>query len=349
MSKIDKKYHKLLTEILDKGYRYEDPNRKNVFRKQISDYKIVHDFSDGFPALTTKALYWKGVVGELLWILRGDTNIKYLVDNDINIWNKDAYNYYKKTITYPLPFTVWLDNIKSHSLYEKSSEIGRGYGAQLRSWKGIENIAGVDGRLYESDIKVDQFAELINTLKTNPMATKKTVTFWNPAEKEQCSLTPCHWSFEILVEPLSVSKQPLFKKDNSKKGWTVNDTRPKYQFTLKWHQHSVDTFLGLPFNIASYALLAHIIGKMTNMVPKGIIGDLSNVHIYEPHMDAVKKQLSRNANLHGKSELNVDMLDRINMDKSVDHIVNMAQISDFELLNYTSYPRIPAEMLAYSN
>ena len=104
----------------------------------------------------------------------------------------------------------------------------------------------------------------------------------------------------------------------------------------------------LPFNIASYALLSQIIGKMTNMIPKGIIGDLSNVHIYEPHLDAVIEQLSRDVNLHGKSELNVDMMNRINMDKSVDHIVNMAQISDFELLNYTSYPRIPVEMLAYN-
>lgn len=266
MAKIDEKFHNLLQHILNEGYRYEDPNRKGVYRRQISDYKIIYDFRDGFPALTTKKLAWKSVVSELLWILRGNTNIKYLVDNNINIWNKDAYNYYlKQCDKIPVPqenrFTYedWLTHLKNKNL-NRFGDIGRGYGAQLRNWTGLSSIEqdGFDedgDEIYTVDNKgIDQFTELINTLKANPMATKKTVTFWNPAEKDQCALTPCHWSFEILVEPLKFwDRVNLMYKPNAIS--TSGDLTlvresleeaniPKYQFTLKWHQHSVDTFLG---------------------------------------------------------------------------------------------------------
>ena len=236
MAKIDKSYHKLLNEILKKGYKYEDPNRKDVHRIEIPSYQIKHDFKDGFPAITTKKLYWKGIVGELLFFLRGDTNIKYLLDNNINIWNKDAYNYYCKNVRNPLSFEIWLDNIKSHNLHETSGDLGRVYGAQWRNFMG-----------YADD--VDQFSNLIKELKKTPMGTKHIVTAWNPAELEDMALPPCHWSFEILVEPLdfndrsnianptngSIVKYPEF--------WDKLNV-PKYQFTLKWHQRSVDTFLG---------------------------------------------------------------------------------------------------------
>ena len=242
MAFIDKKYHKLLQHILDDGFRYEDPNRKGVYRLRIPDYKIVHNFNDGFPAITTKQLYWKGVVGELLWILRGEQNIKYLVDNDINIWSKDAFNYwYKKQNNKP---TMRVENyISKLKHFPEIGNIGRGYGAQLRSWSDEGKSDGISPTL-------DQFSELINTLKSNPMATKKTVTFWNPAEKDQCALTPCHWSFEILVEPLS--RTELIMKlwegksvsDMDFKNPNPNKNISRYKFTLKWHQHSVDTFLG---------------------------------------------------------------------------------------------------------
>lgn len=349
MAKIDEKYNDLLKEIQSKGYSYKDPNRKGIIRKQISSYTIEHDFKDGFPAITTKKLAWKSVVGELLWILRGDTNIKYLVDNGINIWNKDAYNYYNKHYNPNnfINYKEWLKMIKS-TPKNKYGDIGRGYGAQLRNWSKLDNsilnlkegeeIDFTNSTLNISS-EVDQLVELINTLKTNPMATKKTVTFWNPAEKDQCALTPCHWSFEILVEPLNERV-------------CLDGGTQQYQFTLKWHQHSVDTFLGLPFNIASYALLAQIIGEMTNMIPKGIIGDLSNVHIYKPHMDAVKEQLSRDVDKYGECELNINNNVCVDIKKypnNLDLFLDRLNISDFTLNNYKSYSRIPAEMLAYSD
>jgi thymidylate synthase len=396
MAKIDNIYHNLLNEILHKGFRYEDPNRKGVHRIQIPSYTIEHDFVDGFPAITTKKLYWKGVVGELILFLRGDTNIKYLVDNDINIWNKDAYNCYleqvKKAGLAPndevvLVYDDWLKEIKEGEYL--LGDLRRVYGAQWRDWNGnglISPIKMIPDSMKDytteelleqwhkhmvktsfslvdankeptTRIGIDQISNLIKGLKENPMGTRHMVTAWNPAELDEMALPPCHWSFEVLVEPLPtkniINKSPwLFNKD----GVTVinTDNTPKYQFTLKWHQRSVDTFLGLPFNIASYALLAQIIGRMTNMVPKGVIGDLSNVHIYEPHLDAVKEQLSRNTNEYQNCELETDIslhnqfaLFR-NKELSLDEILNEFSIGDFVLKNYESYPVIKADMLAYN-
>jgi thymidylate synthase len=226
MAKIDIAYHKLLQEIKQKGFKYEDPNRKNVYRYQIPNYQIQHNFSDGFPAITTKKLYWKGVVGELLWFLRGDTNIKYLVDNSINIWNKDAYNYAKLKCNYNRNIEEFINDVKKNNKFHgytfKLGDLGRVYGAQWRNFMGYAD-------------NVDQFSNLIKGLKKTPMGTKHIVTAWNPSELKDMALPPCHWSFEILVEPVKyIMGTDFIKYANS----------PKYQFTLKWHQRSVDTFLG---------------------------------------------------------------------------------------------------------
>lgn len=348
MAVIDKNYHELLKLILVKGYRYEDPNRKDINRIQIPSYTFEHEFRNGFPAITTKKLYWKGVVGELLWFLRGDTDIKYLVDNNINIWNKDAYNYYckmsDKTIgknEFKVKFDEFIHHIKTDNKQKaivgsnyKFGNLGRVYGAQWRNWCGNKEPHG------SSTAFTDQISNLIKGLKENPMGTRHIVTAWNPAELDDMALPPCHWSFEILVEPIKYYKGFVEKGEE------------EYQFTLKWHQRSVDTFLGLPFNIASYALLAQIIGKMTNMIPKGIIGDLSNVHIYEPHLDAVREQLSRNVNKYDKCEFKIWKQDKDLILKSnkftLDEKLNLINIQNFKLQNYESYPTIPAEMLAYN-
>lgn len=360
MSKIDKKYHKLLKKILKKGTKYEDPNRKGVQRIQIPSYTIKHDFKDGFPAITTKKLYWKGVVGELIWFLRGDTNIKYLVDNGINIWNKDAYNYRLRFDTEYAPsliidYDTFIDEIKVNSEEDlkafPTGLLGRIYGAQWRHFRGVTFDEDCEEFL---QLKVDQISNLIKGLKENPMGTQHIVTAWNPAELDQMALPPCHWSFEILVEEIQAKDAINYCKSTSPYRQLYNNKlvkdMPKYQFTLKWHQRSVDTFLGLPFNIASYALLAQIIGKLTNMIPKGIVGDLSNVHIYEPHLDAVREQLSRDVDGHKECELVCNSNIKYDYDKgkSLTSTINDLDILDFELLKYESYPRIPAEMLAYN-
>lgn len=352
MAKIDKTYKNLLKTIINTGFRYEDPNRRGVYRLQIPYYQFEHSFKDGFPAITIKKLYWKGVVGELLWFLRGDTNIKYLVDNDINIWNKDAYNFS-------------IENKEEHSLenfikgvkYEGMiGNLGRIYGAQWRNFT-VHNVGPNDS----FPIYVDQISNLIKGLKENPMGTRHIVTAWNPAELHDMALPPCHWSFEILVEPLQRLKYceennielleleaGLENAEDCMNSYNI----PKYQFTLKWHQRSVDTFLGLPFNIASYALLAHIIGKLTNMIPKGIIGDLSNVHIYEPHMSATVDLLKRNSELYWRSlELQMSKKATTHMETYVtlDNLLDNLDIKDFTILEYKSHPPLKAEMIPYDN
>lgn len=241
MAKIDKTYHGVLEKILSKGKRRKDPNRKGVYRIQIPSYTIEHDFENGFPAITTKKLYWKGIVGELLWFLRGDTNIKYLVDNGINIWNKDAYNWLEKT--YPQSegeFPSYEELFKNPDKWDL--DLGRIYGAQWR------NFAGYRPKEY-TDIAVDQISNLIKGLKENPLSSQHIVTAWNPAELDDMALPPCHWSFEILVEPtVATQKGESYKfvmlNFDSDKENEVLFEYPKYQFTLKWHQRSVDTFLG---------------------------------------------------------------------------------------------------------
>lgn len=356
MAAIDEKYHELLQHILDNGFKYEDPNRKGIYRIQIPHYQIKHDLQHSFPAITTKELYWKGVVGELLWFLRGDTNIKYLIDNNINIWNKDAYNYYlskRWDNTKVMSFEKFILEIKTRNRDNGLGNLGRIYGAQWRTWnKGPDEYDLYNGR-------VDQISNLIKGLKENPMGTKHIITAWNPAELDNMALPPCHWSFEILVEPLTWTKRRVISGKSIEwinSNYTHKDFDlegiPKYQFTLKWHQRSVDSFLGAPFNIASYALLAHIIGKMTNMIPKSLIGDLSNVHIYEPHMDAVKEQLSRDVNKYDNCELDIRYINDKPFTKNHDDLnvlFDALAINDFELKGYKSYPRIPAEMLPYNS
>lgn len=344
MAEIDKKYRDLLREILAKGYRYEDPNRKGVSRVQINSHTIKHAFKDGFPAITTKKLAWKSVVGELLWILRGDDSIKYLIDNNIPIWNKDAYNFYVKSSLHPVTYDEFVKGVKLNKI---SGSIGRGYGQQLRNYQGV-----------------DQLKELVETLSINPMATKKTVTFWNPREKERTALTPCHWSFEALVRPLSENERKEqyrnltgilywgtlddYKKAIAKKEH-LRDDIPKYGLTIKWNQHSVDTFLGLPFNIASYALLCKILAYKCNMVPEGIEGNLSNVHIYENHLDQVKEQLSRDVTKYNKSWVEISPLAKAELDLvKIQYAVDNLEIDNFILRDYKSYPTIRAEMLAYN-
>lgn len=294
MARIDGIYHNLLSTILADGYEYEDPNRKGVIRKEITHTQIEYALPTGFPLLTTKQMYFKGIVGELLWFLRGDTNIKYLNDNNIHIWDKDA------------------------AKFSETGDLGRIYGAQWRKWTGEAYfIEDTDSIEHDS---IDQIRRLIHILKINPMGTRHIVTAWNPAELHNTALPPCHWAFEIICFPYGNS----------------------YGFNLKWHQRSVDVFLGLPFNIASYALLAHIIGHITGYKPWMIIGDLSNIHIYDSHMDAVKEQLMRDTNRYTAPNLIMELPEYNN---NFDEFINKVEIKNFGVNPYYYYPQIKAEML----
>lgn len=357
MAIVDSKYHRLLSTVLEKGFQYEDPNREGVIRKQIPHYLFEHDFVDGFPLLTTKKMHFRSIVGELLWFLRGEENIKYLVDQDINIWNKDAYDYYvrhaKKEGTEPISMSDFIKEVRQSRLnrpffYDSSyyyGDVGRNYGVQWRTWSGSSK------KVYDTPALIgevtDQIHDLIDNMRKNPMGTRHLVNAWNPGELDETALPPCHHGFIVLPEPLPDLERFKQKVDYDD-GYYAS--APKYGFRLKWYQRSTDVFLGLPFNISSYATLAHILGKLTNMVPLGIIGDLSNVHIYESHMDAVKEQLGRDCKRHDPCFLRFDnpsyKKEIIWKEMDIDGFLDDLWVEHFELLGYTSYPAIKAEMLS---
>lgn len=252
MALVDAKYARLAQAILDFGYTYTDPTRNNVGLRQVSSHQLILPVDKGaFPLLTTKRVWWRGVAAELLWILSGESHIRYLINQGVDIWTEDAANYKGGDSTF----------------------VGRVYGPQLRRWtdKGNE--------------PVDQLHRLLWNLKYTPMNRRHIVSYWNAAEIDECALPPCHWSWEIIPEPDLLASM------------AAGETR--YNFTLKWHQRSVDAFLGLPFDIAHYAALGFLIENWTGMRFRKLIGDLSNVHFYEPHIPQVKKQLERDVGLYG--------------------------------------------------
>jgi thymidylate synthase len=322
--------------------------------------------SDGFPLLTTKKMAWKTMVTELLWFLRGDTNIKYLVDNNCHIWNGDAYKNYCKT--YPdvektfqyegsnievrkMTQEEFINKIKTDDEFAKTwGELGSIYGKQWRSWE--KWYIDENQRYLTFTKKIDQIANLINDLKTNPDSRRLMVNAWNVGELDEMVLPPCHYGFQVYTRELSNKERIILM--NKKLG--VTDTLPQYYNTdgemdknniptraisLMWNQRSVDTFLGLPFNIASYGLLLMMLANEVNMVPDELIGNLGDTHIYLNHIEQAKEQIGREPFELPTLKLNPMFL--ANMEyKGFDVAIN-GQV-DFQLENYQSHPSIKAPL-----
>ena len=300
MNNLDKKYTDLLQDILDNGVTKETRNggTLSVFGRQIR-----HKMLEGFPLLTTKKMYFKGIVTELLWFLRGDTDIRFLWENNCSIWDGDWYKKYKKTCSEPYTLEEVKQKVKEgdHNFHDSMFDMGPIYGAQWRSW-GYE--LQTDERGY--GIKgIDQIANLINDLKTNPDSRRLMVSAWNVGELDQMALPPCHYGFQVYTRELSLEKRLQvwnikfgFANEEQKNQFDPNvhlDTHgvPTRAISLMWNQRSVDTFLGLPFNIASYGLLLEIIAKEVNMVPDELIGNLGDTHLYSNHIEQAKEQIGR--------------------------------------------------------
>lgn len=323
MNNIDKQYQDLLQDILDNGVEKKD--RTGTGTISVFGRQIRHKMSEGFPLLTTKKMPWKSIVTELLWFLRGDTNIKYLVDNGCNIWNGDAYKRYWNSVETSEYDGVGPTSIKSPTLTKeefintiktddefakKWGELGPIYGKQWRNWIKYENNTRVDG-VY-TQYSIDQIQNLINDLKTNPDSRRLMVNAWNVGELDQMVLPPCHYGFQVYTRELSEKERvDLLHDKNGNKGHHIEAgfnmldefDIPTRAISLMWNQRSVDTFLGLPFNIASYGLLLEIIAKEVNMVPDQLIGNLGDVHLYSNHIDAAKEQIGRDLTLEERFEL----------------------------------------------
>ena len=337
---IDKQYQDLLRDIL----YHNNPKVDRTGTGTISVFgrQIRHKMSEGFPLLTTKKIAWKTMVTELLWFLRGDTNIKYLLDNGCNIWTGDAYKRYLNTYkgNFELDKEEFINAIKTSPEFAKQwGELGPIYGKQ---WRRI---------LMPFDMMViDQIANLINDLKTNPDSRRLMVNAWNVGELDQMILPPCHFSFQVYTRELSTSERVnLFMQGKKVARFLEKITAkdldeaniPTRAISLMWNQRSVDTFLGLPFNIASYALLLEIIAKEVNMVPDELIGNLGDVHLYSNHIDQAKLQIERTPFELPKLKFNPIFLANLEH-KGLDEAIN-GQVN-FELENYKSHPSIKAPL-----
>jgi thymidylate synthase len=360
---IETQYLHLLEDILEQGVKKTD--RTGTGTISLFGRQIRHNMKDGFPLLTTKKMAFKTMVTELLWFLRGDTNIKYLVDNGCNIWNGDAYKNYLKltTDTEPLSQEEFINKIKQNEWgFAKTwGDLGPVYGAQWRSWerygyRGVQSGALDCGMItmdeYKKEMYIDQIANSINLLKTDPDSRRNRVNAWNVGELDQMVLPPCHTDFQFFTRELSFDEKVDYARSlyGKEDWWNINDSRvieilqsDKRAISLMWNQRSVDTFLGLPFNIASYGLLLEIIAKEVNMVPDELIGNLGDVHLYSNHIEQAKEQLTRKPyKLPTLRHLKTDEFYKsLGGDLSlITHLDN----TDFVIENYQSHPAIKAPL-----
>ena len=347
-----KSYIEVLQKITKEG-RWKNPARLNMPRTLgISNAVIQHDLKDGFPLLTTKQMYWKAIVHELLWFLRGDTNIKYLVDNNVNIWNLDAYRWYLKHFyeSYPnssqnrFTLTEFISIIKERPLVSMKTiqgtkitlgDLGKVYGYQWRNQNGV-----------------DQIVDVLTSLKSNPDSRYHIIDGWNKSDFKEMALPPCHLLYQFICRPLTgkersdilsntenlIVVQPVDKECEEMHEICDRYNIPRYYLDLNMYQRSVDSFLGLPFNLASMALLNMIFAKVVDMIPGQLTWIGGDTHIYENHIEQIKLQCERTP----------DTLPTMKIHKVLNSIEDIERLSitDFELIDYNPYPPIKGELSA---
>ena len=371
---IERQYLRLLKDVLDNGVQKKD--RTGTGTISIFGRQIRHDMSKGFPLLTTKKMYWRGIVTELIWFLQGNTNIKYLVDNNCHIWDGDCYKKYcevagkveepdydihvddpAQNCTRLMTKQEFIDRIKEDDKFAQTwGDLGPIYGKQWRRrgrWKHIP-VAWEHGAStqFERKYEVDQIAQLIEGLKTDPDSRRLIVDAWNPRQLKDMTLPPCHYGFQVYTRELSNKERyDLWFKNNYETGMERNyDNIPNFDdeyytptptraISLMWNQRSADTPLGLPFNIASYALLLHILARSVNMVPDELVGNLGDVHIYQDQIEGVREQITRETLDLPRLEINSGNENWHLLD--LDEIINSLDPDlTFKILEYESHPTI---------
>jgi thymidylate synthase len=348
MNNLDKSYTDLLQDILDNGVQKGD--RTGTGTISVFGRQIRHKMSGGFPLITTKKIHWNSIVAELLWFLQGRTDLRYLLENNCHIWDGDCYKFYTKwweesdgscNLTEeqsnkwlklvdgglqwaPLSQEEFINKIKTDDEFAKKwGELGKIYGKQWRSW-------GYDSDKWREEYKnlrfgskeeiehlgkkgIDQIANLINDLKTNPDSRRLMVNSWNVSEISQMLLPPCHYGFQVYTRELNrleriqlglkAGWEPKGHIENFEhedlNGWNI----PTRAISLMFNMRSIDTFLGLPFNIASYGLLLMMIADEVNMVPDELIGNLGDTHLYLNHIEQAKEQIGRELTLEERRDL----------------------------------------------
>lgn len=345
MNNTDQQYHDLLNDILLNGVEKKD--RTGVGTLSVFGRMLKFNMDDGFPLLTTKKVWFKGVLHELLWFLSGQTNIKYLVDNDVNIWNEWAYEKYIKNIEKKTNKHMLIDMGSTPTIEEFIDMVKNGD----KSFTGLSgeefaelygDLGPVYGKQWNDFKGVNQISNAIDMLSNNPDSRRILINAWNPSEINNMALPPCHYGFQFYSEEMTpvIRYQRFIKyiKNNNIdiSGMSALSAMEHYNFpkrhlNLMWNQRSVDSFLGLPFNIASYGLLLHLFSQITNHVPNELSCNLGDTHIYLNHIEQVKLQLSRVGY----------KLPTISLNKNIDDIYNF-KYNDINLINYKSHPTINA-------
>jgi thymidylate synthase len=342
MNTLDKQYQDLLQDILNNGVEKSDrtgTGTLSVFGKQI-----VHNMNEGFPLLTTKKMAIKSVMTELKWFLKGDTNIKYLLENNCHIWTGDAIKNYEKHngeinggphITKEEYFEDLI--LSDINFAAKWGELGPIYGKQWRNWDTLKFVEGENEftlGVWKRE-QIDQIQNLIEELKRNPDSRRLMVSAWNVGEMDEMVLPPCHYGFQVYTRELSKFERSrwwgLPKGEHFLDEVLDKYNIPKRAISLMWNQRSVDTFLGLPFNIASYAMLLEIIAKEVNMIPDELIGNLGDTHLYSNHIEQAKEQISRQP-FETLPKIKLGNIDILNGE------------FDYEILHYQSHPTIKAPL-----
>ena len=267
-------------------------DRTKTGTKSVFGYQMRFDLKDGFPLLTTKKVHMKSIVHELLWFIKGDTNIKYLVDHDVRIWNDWPYEAYKKSSDYQQEtMEAYIEKIKNDEQFaKKHGDLGPVYGAQWRNFNGV-----------------DQLKYILDELKNNPHSRRMILSAWNPAEIHSMALPPCHTLIQFYVAD--------------------------HKLSLQLYQRSADIFLGVPFNIASYALLLMMVAQVTGYEIGEFVHTLGDAHIYQNHFEQIELQLSREPKKRPQLKLNPKI-------KSLFDFT----YDDIELLDYHPHPGIKGKV-----
>ena len=352
MNNVDKQYLDLLHDILENGV-YKNTRSGGVI--SVFDRNIKINMKDGFPMLTTKKIFIRGSIHEMLWMLNGDTNIRYLLQNNVHIWDDDAYRWYQQRVIKNnevaklisigeknvLPKSDFLEKVLNYEhliLFNSDGkeesytfgDLGPVYGRQWRGF-GAKNI--------------DQIEKIIELLKTNPDDRRLLCMAWNPNDLDDMALPPCHYGFQLYSRPLSNSERLDWLCEHSNgeyDEWKLASSDkldelnvPKRELSLKWSQRSCDFFLGIPLNITGYGLILSMIAQCVNMTVGTLSGSFGDCHIYEAHIDAVKEQLSRNPYKYN--------LPKLMLNKDITNIFDF-KIDDIKIEGYESYPKITAPL-----
>jgi thymidylate synthase len=365
---LDTQYLDLCREIINIGTIKKD--RTGTGTSSLFGKTIRHSMSEGFPLITSKKVYWKGVVAELLWFLNGRTDLRYLLERNCKIWVGDAFKKHQERISSgPLAFAVFgpvcnteeefIHQILTNDTFsEINGDLGPIYGAAWRNWKGIDesnffnsddsNNDSLHHGIFFKENQTDQIQNLIDDLKYNPDSRRMIVSAWNPSKLEEMTLPPCHYSFQVYTRELTTEERnewyfnTAYKNPAYRVEWKDfeldQQNVPKREISLIFNMRSCDVGLGLPFNLASYGLLLSILGKITNMIPDELICNIGDAHVYNNHKEGLLMQLEREGSLLPKLKIDTTTW---NTSQNISDLIESMQMQDFQIEGYNPAPAIP--------